>query len=109
MNNKQKISNILVLIDAEVYERQKFKIYIDKCREQILNIGGAFIFEGIAPEIIESDWKPRNTFLIMKWESEDQFRKWWISAEHRALRYEQKEASDLKVAKIQLVTNQNLG
>ncbi len=103
MITKRISSNILTLIDAEVYERANFKNYFIKCNEQISNIGGEFIFEGMAPKIIEGDWKPRNTFFIMKWESEEQFNKWWISAEHRALRYEHKDAFDLKVAQIQLV------
>lgn len=103
MQNNLKQNAVLVLIDAEVYDRIVFRNYIQKCQELISKVGGEFVFEGIAPEIIEGDWKPRNTFLMMQWESAEQFKKWWISAEHRALRYEQKEASDFKVVQIQTV------
>lgn len=104
MMNKRINSKVLIVIDAEVYDRLKFRNYIEKCIQQTKNLGGELVFEGMAPEIIEGDWKPRNTFLVMKWESEELFHKWWISAEHRALRHEQKEISDLKVVKIQIVS-----
>ncbi len=91
---------IIVLFDAEVYNRELFINYIQECQKSIERYGGIFVFEGFSSNSIIGDYRPRTVLYISKWESIESFNKWWNCPENTRLKNLQKECSDIKVTSV---------
>lgn len=92
---------ILVLIDAEVYERNKFFEVFNQYLKGITTAKGALIFDGSISESIVGDYRPRSFLFILKWPNTESFSHWWNSSQNYRLTESLNEHADLKITTIE--------
>lgn len=92
---------LLVLIDAEVYERNLFFEIFNQFLKEALTSKGILIFDGTASESIVGDYRPRSFLFILKWPNMESFNHWWDSSQNYRLTQSLNEYADLKITTIE--------
>lgn len=91
----------LILIDAEIYERNMFFETFHQYLKGVSSAQGSLIFDGSISESIIGDYRPRSYLFILKWPNMDLFNHWWNSSQNYRLTKSLNEYADLKVTTIE--------
>lgn len=99
---------VLILMDAEIYDRTVFYSIFNPYIESIDAFGGTLIFDGSISQSILGDYRPRTTLFILKWSSSKLFFKWWNSSQNFRAKQNFQDCSDLKVTLVRQNKKQTL-
>ncbi len=88
---------VLILMDAEIYDRTTFHELFHQYLIAIEPYGGILIFDGSVSEAVVGDYRPRTTLFILKWNSSEAFYRWQNSSQNFRKKQDFQECSDLKM------------
>jgi uncharacterized protein (DUF1330 family) len=81
-----------LLIDvANVHDSARYADYRARVSAGLEAAGGEYLVRGGAVEVLEGDWHPGRV-VIVRFDSAEDARRWWSSADYAALR-EQRQAA----------------
>ncbi len=77
-----KPGGVLLLINVEVIDPQRFGEYVKGHLPTISQFGGKIIFQSSRTRPLEGEWEARDILVIHQWESQEQLMKWYHSEEY---------------------------
>lgn len=88
------------IVDVTVNDPQTYETYKKLVGPTLERYGGKFLVRGGASQTIEGDWHPQR-LVILEFEDEAQFRRWYDSPEYRKARDIRFSASTARAILIQ--------
>lgn len=73
------------IADVEWTDAEARAEYIRNFAPTLTPFGGEFIVSTPDPEPIEGDWRPKGTFVVLRFQTEEQARAWYASDAYRPL------------------------
>jgi uncharacterized protein (DUF1330 family) len=82
----------LLINIAHVHDPARYADYRARVSAGLAAAGGEYLVRGGAVEVLESDWRPGRV-VIVRFDSADDARRWWSSADYSALRDQRRAAT----------------
>ena len=82
-----------VVVDVEITDLEKFKVYSGLSPGIINQFGGKYVVRGGATETVEGNWYP-GRLVIVEFENMEQLKKWYNSVEYSGPKGLRKESAN---------------
>jgi uncharacterized protein (DUF1330 family) len=94
-----------LIAEAKVHDAAAFALYVRQAQAAVERYGGRFIVQGGRTEVLEGHWSPPQRMVIIEFDSLEQTKVFYRSAEYQAACALRKNAADMNMLVISGIDN----
>lgn len=89
-----------IVAEVKVHDADAIALYRQLSQAAVEQYGGRFLVRGGAAEILEGKWTPPQRLVIVEFDSVEQARRFYASAEYQAARKVRENAAEMNMLAI---------